>query len=130
MKKSIIISVNCLAVIIFSLILTSCDKKAVVAPMDPATIEFSYSPNPIIKNTPTTFRFAITDGMMMIDVTEYVCTYKPSKASSSSTLTLTRTGLGTYVGSCMFTSADSIKINFNCMNSMSKLTKDFVCIVN
>ncbi|MCX6153437.1 MAG: hypothetical protein NT007_04675 [Candidatus Kapabacteria bacterium] len=130
MKKSIIILLNCLAVIFTTLLISSCDKTNTVDPMNQASVAFTYSPNPIVKNIPTTFTFTVSDGMsMMTDVTNYTCSYKPMMALSSTNLTLARTATGTYSGTCTFKDADSVMFTFNCMYSMSNLTKNFNCVV-
>ncbi|MFA6571252.1 MAG: hypothetical protein WCT77_08445, partial [Bacteroidota bacterium] len=63
MRRSIFLTVGIAIVVLFTIFLTSCDKKTVAPDNMDATVTMTYTPNPATVNTPIEFNFAVIESM-------------------------------------------------------------------
>jgi hypothetical protein len=126
MKKSMIIIFAVAIAILSSTFFISCDKKTTVAPEHGNTmVTMTYSPNPIVVNTPIEFNFSVMEDNTAKDVTDFTCELMMG-STNLNPMTLTKTGTGMYMGSYTFAMADSCKITFNFMHDGEMNMKDFM----
>lgn len=115
-------------VVISSILLTSCGKKATEPDTMAATVTMTYTPNPATVNTPIDFNFSVMEEMKAVDVTDVTCGMM-NGMTNLNPLTLTKTGTGMYMGTATFTTSDSCKVSFKYNHHGTMMMQDFTIFV-
>ncbi len=128
MKKSMFLTVAIAIVVVASVLLTSCGKKATEPDTMASTVTMTYTPNPATVNTPITFNFSVMENMAAVDVTE-VTTGMMQGMTNMEGMMMSKTGTGMYMGEYTFTKSDSCKITFNYNHHGELMKQEFTIFV-